>query len=284
MDVTTRSQKGKSKPVIHGICLVKNEGDIVEYTLSCAATWCDHIYVFDNGSVDDTWESVRRMAESVPQIVPFKSEAVPFDNALRGEVFRAFRDQARSGDWWCRLDADEVYVDNPAQFLASIPKRFHVVWSAHLQFYLRPEDVEESSADNPPPKIGSGNLPRHYRANAAEARFFRHRQGLQWQEGAWPRHMGLVYPKRIRVKHYQYRSPAQIQVRLNTRHQAIREGNLDFPHIVAHSWRDQLVRGNLSYDSGDGRYAIDEQDLPNHREPVHQRILKRIMHGTGIWP
>ena len=269
---------------IHGICLVKNEGDIVEYTLARAAEWCDHLYVLDNGSADDTWEIAQRMAESMPQIVPFKSETVPFDNALRGEVFRAFRDRAHPGDWWCRLDGDEEYVDNPADFLDAVPKRFHVVWSAHLQYYLRPEDVEGLSAEGPPPKIGSENLPRHYRANAAEARFFRHRPGLAWPDGAWPRHMGLVYPKRIRVKHYQYRSPAQIQRRLDTRHQAIRDGNLDFPHIVAHGWRDQLVTDGLSYDSGDDRYEIDESNLPKHLEPMHQRVLKRILHGTGIWP
>ena len=269
---------------IHGICLVKNEGDIVEYTLSRAARWCAPLYVLDNGSTDDTWAIVRRMAETIPQIVPYKSEAVPFDNALRGEVFRAFRDHASAGDWWCRLDADEEYADDPVKFLGTVPKRFHVVWSAHLQYYLRPEDVEGMSAVGPPPKIGPENIPLYYCANAAEARFFRHRPGLEWPDGSWPRHMGLVYPKRIRVKHYQYRSPAQIQRRLDTRHQAIREGNRDFPHIVAHSWRDQLVNEGLSYDAGDGHYEIDDANLPNHLEPTHQRVLKRILHGFGIWP
>jgi glycosyltransferase involved in cell wall biosynthesis len=40
------------------------------------------IYVYDNGSVDGTWDIVRDLAATYPQIIPYKREAtlqpVPF--------------------------------------------------------------------------------------------------------------------------------------------------------------------------------------------------------------
>jgi len=270
---------------IHGICLVKNEGDIVEYTLAQAARWCDSIYVYDNGSEDDTWEIVNSMAAATPCIIPFRRENLPFDNALRSKVYNHFKKRARAGDWWCRLDADEVYIDDPRIFLGDIPKCYHVLWAAQFQYYLTDADVQRFAADEAhAPKMNAGTLPRSYAANASEARFFRHRDRLRWDYGAWPRHLGLVFPTRIRLKHFQNRSPAQIQLRLDTRHRAIRDGTPDFPHIDVTNWRDTIPKHELSVDTGDGRYEIDECRLPPYRETPLQQALKRFMHGLQIWP
>ena len=271
---------------IHGICLVKNEADILEWAFTEAARWCDAIYVFDNGSTDGTWELVHQLAERMPQIVPFKQDAIPFDNALRGLVFNEYKDRAQPGDWWCRLDADEIYVENPREFLSNVPRQYHVVWAAHLQYYLTEQDlprfqgedferpptdhVRQCSAAISRKRLGGAILPA-----SSEARM---------DHGAWPRHLGLVYPQRIRVRHYQHRSPAQIQRRLETRHAAIAAGNLDFPHIVERSWRETLTPEPLAFDTGDGRYEVDESRLPRHLEPTSRRIVKRILHGIGIWP
>ncbi len=270
---------------LHGICLVKNEADIIEYTLTEAARWCDNIYVFDNGSADETWDVVKRLAATVGNIVPFKQDGRPFDNNLRAEVYNHYKSRAVDGDWWCRLDGDEVYADDPRLFLARVPRAYHVVWAVHLQFYLTPSDVDQlSSAQEKPSAVDASSLPRSYAANASETRFFRHRQRLEWAQGAWPRHLGLVFPERIRVKHFQYRSPAQIQLRLDTRHRAIQQGTPDFPHIDVTAWREALRSEGLSLDEGDGRYEIDESRLPSFLESPGQRILKRLLHGTGIWP
>jgi glycosyltransferase involved in cell wall biosynthesis len=271
---------------IHGICLVKNEADIIEWSLEEAARWCDQIYVFDNGSTDGSWEMVESMAHRLPSIVPFRQDPQPFDNALRGIVFNEYRNAARTGDWWCRLDADEIYVEDPKSFLKSTPTAFHVVWATHLQYYLTAADLDRFSPEDfeLPPRINASNAPRFYQANASEARFFRHRPGLVWNHGAWPHHVGLVYPRRIHVRHYQHRSPAQIQRRLDTRHAAINAGNVDFPHIVEKSWRETLSHEALAFDAQDGRFVSDDQRLPRHLEPTSRRLLKRVMHGTGLWP
>ena len=44
---------------IHGIMLVRNEGDIIRYALEKTRSWCDHVYVFDNGGADETWDLVQ---------------------------------------------------------------------------------------------------------------------------------------------------------------------------------------------------------------------------------
>src|ERR1700756_1456169 len=102
-DVKDRGQELK----IHGLCLVKNEADILPETLTSALHWCDHIYVFDNGSNDGSWELVKELSRQHLQIVPYKQDNVPYTNGLRAAIFSAFQSNASSQDWWCALDADE---------------------------------------------------------------------------------------------------------------------------------------------------------------------------------
>jgi hypothetical protein len=272
---------------IHGICLVKNEGDIMRYFLRDSARWCDRIYVFDNGSTDHTWAIARELAGAMPQVALYKQDGRTFDDALRAEVFRHYKAQAQPGDWWCRLDADEIYIDNPREFLAQIPAQFHVVWSQHLQYFLTTADLPRFTPqdETEAPEINETNLPRYYLANASESRFFRHRAGLEWPGGAWPHHLGLVAPQRIRLKHLQYRSPAQVQRRLDTRRAAAAGGWQHFQHSLEKTWREKVADpAGLSLDRGDGQYDIDPAKLPRHLEPTWRRGLKRIMHGLHLWP
>ena len=86
---------------IFGICLVKNEEDIIEHCLTEAAKWADKIFVYDNGSEDQTWEIVQDIAKANDKIVPYKKEALPFRDHLRAKVFNAYKHLAKDGDWWC---------------------------------------------------------------------------------------------------------------------------------------------------------------------------------------
>lgn len=272
---------------IHGLYLVKNEADIVRLSLRESARWCDQIYVFDNGSTDGTWEIVHEMSKKLPAVIPFKQDGRPFDDSLRAEIFNAFRDKAEPGDWWCRLDADELYVDDPKTFLSSVSQAHHVVWGAMLQYFLTTEDLARFSAadETSPPEMMLNNLPRYYQAKGGEPRFFRHRPRLEWPPGAWPLHLGLVEPRRIRVKHLQYRSPAQIQRRLDTRRQAAAAGWQHFGHSLETDWKQKISQTDrLQLDRNDGVYATDESAPRIHLEPAWQRLVKRFMHGFGFWP
>lgn len=270
---------------IFGLCLVKNEADIIRTSLRESLRWCDRIFVFDNGSEDATWTLVQEAAHADPRVVAFKQDPRPFDDALRADIFTAFRSEARAGDWWCRLDADECYIDDPRTFLGAVPAAHHVVWGAWLQYFLTTDDLLRfSPADElTPPEMSLDTLPHHYQVLGGEARFFRHRDRLSWQGGAWPAHLGIIEPRRIRVKHFQYRSPAQIQRRLDTRRAAAAAGWQHFGHSTQESWRDKIADpARLTLDRGDGSYPAIED--ASHLEPPVKRSIKRVMHGLGIWP
>lgn len=272
---------------ILGNCLIKNEADVVAETLTKAARWCDRIYVFDNGSTDGTWEAVVSLARRIPQLVPYKSDPVPFRNSLRRDTFEQFRHEASPGDWWCILDADEIYIDDPRKFLAQVPDRHHVVWGAYFQHYFTDHDAEayERSPERYPPHAPVEDALRHFRCDYSEVRFYRHRPRLVWDTGSAPRHLGVVHPRRIRFKHYQYRSPAQIRLRLETRQLAMRQGCENFAAYCSNTdWREKIVPATeCQRADSNADYVITEEKLPQHLEPPVQRLAKLVLHGLGIW-
>lgn len=268
---------------IHSICLVKNEVDIIEYCLQKASKWSDYIYVFDNGSTDGTWEKILNIQND--KIIPWKTENKPFQESLRGEVFRQFRHLAKDNDWWCRLDADEFYIDSPREFLAEVNSSNHVVYGIPIEYYLTSADLDMLHFEQPISELLSQI--RYYKAENSEIRFFRYRQGLNWLlDAQWPSHIGLVEPKRILYKHYKYRTPRQIQKRLDTRRMARAQGFPGWEHAAAEHWRSQIADNmqGLNYDASNGHYTLDLARLPKHIENRSKRLIKKIMHSIGIWP
>ncbi|MCJ0742440.1 glycosyltransferase family 2 protein [Pedobacter montanisoli] len=272
---------------IFGLCLVKNEADCIEEVLQKASVWCDKIFVFDTGSEDDSWEKVLNLAKSNNSIVPFKKEIRKFNNFLRGEIFNHYRDIASDGDWWCRLDADEIYIDDPRTFLKKISPLHHVIWSASCQYYFTEKDLEQYNTD--PEEYENIELEkriRHYLCNHSEERFFKYRKDLIWPKGSWPRHLGIVSPHRIKLKHLQYRSPQQIQKRLVTRQKAIQDGHKNFAkYSLEKNWEEKVVDSkDYHFDTLTGNYIIDETILPRHLERWDKRFLKHILHFLKIFP
>jgi glycosyl transferase family 2 len=277
---------------IHGMCMVKDEADIVEEALTAAAAWCDHIYVFDNGSTDGTWELVQRLADDVPQIVPWKTDPAPFSDGLRAQIFERFRSASDPGDWWCRLDADELYIDDPRTFLRKVPEEHAVVWTASFSYYLTDKDAElyerepERYADDVPvqEKI------RWYVNHWSEPRFFRYSEGIDWSnDGGFPAFVETAtpYPVRIWLKHFPYRSPQQIVRRLAARQEAVTRGVFGHEAIAdwgqavgavrstralmertgvefaTVDWKERIVPAtSLDYDAHDGRLAVNEALMP----------------------
>jgi hypothetical protein len=267
---------------IRSICLIKNEADVVEECLTEAARWSDRIYVYDGASTDGTWEKVQAMAGE--RIIPWKSDGCVFREGLRADVFNDFREEAQEGDWWCQLNADEFYVQNVRDFLSAVPKSEHVVWGLNIQYYLTPEDVEGEDF------TGEFQRDRHriryYKAACAERRFFRHRPALQWRgTDAWPQHLGVTHPQLLHFRHYPYRSPQQIQTRLDVRRDNRARGFEGWDHAKELTWQSKIVpRADLHLDPEDSRFIIEAECLRQHLEPTPQRLVKRFMHGTGLWP
>jgi len=273
---------------LHGICLVKNEGDFLERSLRHSAQFFERIYVFDNGSADNSWKIAERLGKELDAVVPFRSEDLDFRDGLRSIPFNHYREKAEAGDWWCRLDADEIYLEDPRTFLKEVPRRHHVVWSLHVQHYFCETDLRvwDENESGPAPLDDFTDLPRSYLANASEPRFFRHRPRLTWnEEQSWPAHLGVVHPRRIPVRHYQWRSPEQMQRRLDTRREAADRGYETFGHSLQSDWRDVIWNGQqLHFDRRDGFLGMAEGDLPRHLEALPVRWGKMALHGLGIWP
>jgi hypothetical protein len=202
-------------------------------------------------------------------------------------VFNAFRDRARPGDWWCRLDADEFYPTSPKSFLAGIPWRYQLVWVQMINYAITHADLEHIDFSRPASEV----LPqlRHYVANFSEPRFFRHRRRLVWPpDGAWPIHVGVPAPHQLPMQHYRYRSPDQIRRRLGTRREALQNGYPAIAHWESTSqtdWREKIADGSkLAYDTRDGHFMIDRAALSAHLESPPRRWAKMALHALGIWP
>jgi glycosyltransferase involved in cell wall biosynthesis len=276
---------------IFALMLLRDEADIIAPVLSHCRGWADRIIIQDNGSSDGTWEIAKSMADDV--IVPWKRDLRPYDNTLRADAFNAFRHDAEEDDWWCyKLDADEFYVDNPREFLEAVPWPYHVVMKKSLDYVITHEDVSEQnftgSFDEDWAKI------RYLKPQAhTEARFFRHRRRLVWESGTiYPRHRGPKYPKPILVKHYQYRSPQQIQARLDLRNSVPKDpSGKPFRHIKETDWREVLVpRSEAVLDKGQETYhriPIRDKTRRSGVARIVQRVaehVRRILHAVRILP
>jgi glycosyltransferase involved in cell wall biosynthesis len=286
--------------------MVKNESDIITQTLKHAAKWSDFIYVYDNGSTDGTWERVINFAKENKQIIPYKQESKPYAESLRSEAFNHYRGNSSDGDWWCQLDADEIYIDDPRLFLSKVPRKYEIVWAASFEYYFTDKDLDlyKQSPSLYADDVLIEDKCRYYVNNWSEPRFFKYKKKLIWEQnlvnnvGRMPDGVNISYTERIRLRHYQYRSPQQIQKRLDTRIQAMQDGI--FLHEMRKDWKEKIENNNdatnfsydkeylpqsweervveaskFLYDAHDGKYVIDEESLP--KIPISLSIYSKFI-------
>jgi hypothetical protein len=272
---------------IFGLSIVRDEEDVIQEIFEKALQWCTHIYVLDNGSTDATVAIVRQLEKATGRVTFAGYNTELYSEALRGILFNRYRSAMSDSDWWCRLDADEIYIDNPVTFLPGVPRAHHLVFSASFQFYFTEEDAK--AWEREPDRMKSQSVEErmhYYICNHSEPRFFRHRDRLIWNDGAFPKHVGVVHPHRIRLKHYQYRSPAQIETRLRVRQETIARGFRGWGHDSGQRWQDKIVPASqLRRLSGRAEdFDYDPAKLAPVVEPPARRWVKRLLHGLGIWP
>ena len=275
---------------IFAICMMKNDADIIEYLLTESSKWAYKIFIYDNGSTDNSWEIVKELAKTNEQVVPFMKEDIMFRPYLRKKVFDKYKDLAQEGDWWClSLDTDEFYIDDPREFLPKVPKIYQAVISESYEYKLTWEDIEEFEFTNTSPH--DAELLQYYSPKTyGELRFFRHRDKFVWEDKSYPpRRVGVKYLKGIRLKHLQYRSPLQIQKRLDLRRKVMESGYRKWKHDDYERWEEKIeYRKNL---------IKETPDFPNHgpKYPhlhlskrlvsrIRSRYIPFVMHNLGIWP
>ena len=102
----------------HALLAVRDEADILAQSLQHLLAWADAIYVFDTGSLDETWDIVQQFAAKDKRVVPLRRDQVFFSELrLRGWIFHQVRRHMRQGDWFLRVDADEFHHLTPPEFV-----------------------------------------------------------------------------------------------------------------------------------------------------------------------
>lgn len=198
------------------LVVVKNEADIIYDTIKSASLWAKKIIVMDNMSTDNTWEVLSKLNEELDNLILWGRYEGKFNEGLRQILFREYRHLAGEDDWWCRLDGDEFYIDNPNEFIHSLSANIDHIYNASFQYYYTEEDMNYDLEDGS--IINARDRLKWYKCNHSEIRFVRNSANICWPQCyGWPINMKKPANKRIRLKHYQYRSLMQIKERFYIR-------------------------------------------------------------------
>lgn len=87
---------------------VKNEEWILEFTLTCASKFFDHIIIADENSTDDT----PNICAKFPKVVYFKNEAKKYDEGNRRQILLDAARQFEGNNFIAHLAADEIFSAN----------------------------------------------------------------------------------------------------------------------------------------------------------------------------
>lgn len=244
---------------LNAICMVKNEGDVIEETLLNAKQFCHRIYVFDNGSDDGTWETVQRLANTYEEIEVAFHSYEEFKNQLRNRVYNKYNHLYSDKDWWYILDADEMLTEDPKPRLEKAAKKgkdaMHV-WQA--QFYFTDKDQEKYHMEDLSQPTTERR--RYYRINWREVRFFTNNPNEKWSEnitGRIPPHCGKFYQDSPICRHYAQRTPEQIiarnQMRINNPY--------SFFHIKNKQTESWIKKADdMFYYNNDGKFEFPAYD------------------------
>ncbi|MBA3960653.1 MAG: glycosyltransferase family 2 protein [Chthoniobacterales bacterium] len=279
----------------HCLLPIRDEADIVSQCLRHLLKWADYIYVFDTGSVDNSWEVVQDYAATDQRIIALKKESVYFsETLLRGWMFHHARNKMYDGDWFLRVDADEFHHISPPEFVREhMRKHETVAYHQYYDFRLTESEVdawakgEETLADRSQP---IENRRRHYTVSVyAEPRLCLYRKTMKWPETvSFPYNAGYVARERLPIRHYPHRDPAQLQKRclLRAVMMSDEQNRQNWSRPEAHhwscgNWREFIVSDNepgLKYWQLGTLLPIVRQT--NHLKLSHIRILQRAAHSV----
>ncbi|HKD06942.1 MAG TPA: glycosyltransferase family 2 protein [Bryobacteraceae bacterium] len=272
----------------------RDEADIIGQCLRHALTWADEIYVFDSGSVDDTWEIVNDAARAEKRIKLVRKQPVFFsETRLRAFMFDRARGAMRDGDWFVRLDADEFHHITPPNFVKMHLRRSEtIVYHQYYDFRLLASEVlawesgHEALADRERPVE---TRRRHFVPSVySEPRLCRYRASMRWPDGvSFPFNAGFLARERLPIRHYPHRDPAQLARRVRLRsimmEDADNRRNWTQPEI--HHWVEAEWRKFVAKDSDpDLRYWAPGEELPtygftNHLRAPQTRLIQRAVHA-----
>jgi glycosyltransferase involved in cell wall biosynthesis len=278
----------------HCLLPVRDEADIIDQCLNHLLEWADAIYVFDTGSVDNTWEIIQDIALKDQKVIPLSKKPVYFsETKLRGWMFHQARRNMKSGDWFLRVDADEFHDIAPPEFVKTCMHRHETIaYHQYYNFVLRESEVRdwqeghETLADRSR-RIEDRRqwyIPSVY----SEPRLCRYRESMRWPPTvSFPFNAGYIARKRLPIRHYPHRDPVQLdhRCRLRAVMMADRENRANWTrpelhHWTEHEWRKFVVpddiKGLRQWVPGS---RLPEIDLNNHLASPSIRLVQRLVHA-----
>ncbi|ACK73846.1 hypothetical protein PCC7424_5783 (plasmid) [Gloeothece citriformis PCC 7424] len=277
----------------HALLPIRDEEDIIKQCLEHLLTWADAVYIFDTGSVDDTWEIVLDFSSKDKRIIPIRKEPVYFaETKLRGYMFHWARQYMKDGDWFLRVDADEFHHLSPPEFVKTRLHKYEtIVYHQYYDFQLTQAEVkawergDETLADRKKPIEERRRyfIPSNY----TEPRLCRYRTTMKWPiTCSFPINAGFLAKERLPIRHYPHRDPVQLKRRYILRSimmaDKINQKNWGKPeehHWSKADWRKAVI----SNDDPKLQYWQPGTDLPeykftNHLKPPHIRLVQRLVH------
>jgi hypothetical protein len=281
----------------HALLPVRDEADIIGQCLAHALKWADAIYVFDTGSVDNTWEIVQDFAARDRRVKPLRKNPVFFsENRLRGWLFHQARQQMRGGDWFLRVDADEFHHIAPPKFVKNWMRKHETV--AYHQYYdFRFLQSEVDAWNRGDETLQDRQRPieerrQHYTiSHYSEPRLCRYRDTMQWpQTVSFPFNAGYVARERLPIRHYPHRDPGQLvrRCRLRAVMMADEENRRNWSRPEMHEWTEQDWKKCVTPDDLPGlRFWKPETELElvhqtSHLRSLHVRALQRFIHACCL--
>jgi glycosyltransferase involved in cell wall biosynthesis len=267
---------------------VRDEADIIGQSLRHMLVWADAVYVFDTGSVDDTWEIVHQFASADKRVIPLKRDNVYFsDKRVRAWIFHQARPRMRAGDWFLRVDADEFHHLSPREFV-SVHMRKHETVACHQYYDFRLLSSEVQDWEQGRETLADRMRPIHERRRwfvpsvYTEPRLCRYRDSMQWPETvSFPYNAGYVAAQRLPIRHYPHRDPVQLAARCRLRFAmtAYPENGRNV-HWSKLDWRQHILPDKSPalrfWKPGT---PLPEMDFRNHLAPLPKRALQRLAHS-----
>jgi glycosyltransferase involved in cell wall biosynthesis len=276
----------------HALLPVRDEADIVGPSLRHMLTWADAIYVFDTGSVDDTWEIVQDFAAKDRRVIPLKKDSVYYSEPLlRGWMFHQARKSMRAGDWFLRVDADEFHHLSPPEFVRTrLRKEETIAWHQYYDFRLTASEAtdweagKETLCDRQKPieERRRWFVPIDY----SEPRLCRYRETMQWPVNySFPCNAGYVACERLPIRHYPHRDPEQLKRRCKLRSIMMANYNLAWTNPEAHHWSEGEWRKFITPDDLHGLHhwrlgsELPQFHFTSHLRPPHIRAVQKLVHS-----
>jgi hypothetical protein len=276
-------QCGKKKMKFHALLPVRDEADILAQCVASLLEWADKIYIFDTGSVDESWEIANELASKHREIILLGREDVYFSEmTVRAWMFNAARENFREGDWFVRADADEFHHIPPPIFVRERMGRSETV--AYYQYY----DFQFTSKELDRWKAGEETLRDRISPITQRRRFFtiktyceprlcKFRESMKWPVSvSFPYNAGFIARERLPIRHYPHRDPVQMRQRYILRSvMLVYWPKSDWTAYVC----DSAKEGLKEWVAGE---PLPVPAFTNHLAAPIKRFAQRVLHGRVV--